>query len=141
MLKNAAKYYSKKRSGIIAFLLTIFCFFLTVPAASAQCWTSDLSEEEQLAVARETFADSLYSASIETAKCYLDQFKDSPEREEVFFLRAEALRKGGDIQASIKAYDELKRNFPRSKSYLDNAELQQGITLVLTRNIHSRLKP
>jgi tetratricopeptide (TPR) repeat protein len=140
VLKNVAKYYSKKRSGVIAFLLTVFCFFLAVPAASAQCWTSDLSEEEQLAVARETFADGLYSASIETAKCYLDQFKDSPVREEVFFLRAEALRKGGDIQASIKAYDELKRNFPRSKSYLDNAELQQGITLVLTRKYPLAIK-
>ena len=140
MLKNAAKYYSKKRSGIIAFLLTIFCFFLTVPAASAQCWTSDLSEEEQLAVARETFADSLYSASIETAKCYLDQFKESAAREEIFYLQARALRKGGDIQASIKAYDELKRNFPRSKSYLDDEVLQQGIILVMTRKYPLAIK-
>jgi tetratricopeptide (TPR) repeat protein len=140
VLKNASKYSQNKRSSIITFLLTVLCFFLAVTAASAQCWTSDLSEEEQLAIARETFADGLYSASIETAKCYLDQYKESTSREEVFFLRAEALRKGGDIQSSIKAYDELKRNFPLSKSYLDNAQLQQGITLVLTRKYPLAIK-
>ena len=140
MLKNAAKYYSNKRSYIIAFLLTVFCFFLTASAASAQCWTSDLGEEEQLAVARETYADGLYSASIETTKCYLDQFKESAAREEIYYLRVKALRKGGDIQASIKAFDELKRNFPRSESYLDDEVLQRGIILVRTRKYPLAIK-
>ena len=101
MLKNPSKYSSNRRFGIIALLLTVLSFFLTVSSASAQCWTRDLSEEEQLAVARETFADGLYSASIETAKCYLDQFKESDAREEILYLHAKALRKAGDIQASI----------------------------------------
>jgi len=140
VLKNPSKYSSNRRLGIIVLLLTVLSFFLTVSAAAAQCWTSDLSEEEQLAVARETFADGLYSASIETAKCYLDQFKESAAREEILFLHAKALRKGGDIQASIKAYDELKRNFPRSKSYLDDEVLQQGIILVLTRKYPLAIK-
>jgi tetratricopeptide (TPR) repeat protein len=134
------KYFSNKRLRIISVLLAGFCFFLASGTASAQCWTSDLSEEEQLSVARETFADGLYSAASETAKCYLDEFKESTAREEVFFLRAEALRKGGDIQGSIKAYDELKNNFPQSKSYLDNAILQQGITLVLSRKYPLAIK-
>ena len=140
MLRNTSKYFSNRRFGIIAFLLIVLSFFLTISAASAQCWTSDLSEKEQLAVARETFADGLYSASIETAKCYLDQFKESAAREEILFLHAKALRKGGDIQASIKAYDELKKKFPRSKSYLDDEVLQQGIILVMTRKYPLAIK-
>ena len=132
--------YPKMRFSIITILLTVLCFFLASSSASAQCWTSDLSEEDQLAVARETFADGLYSAASETAKCYLDNFKKGAAREEVFFLRAEALRKGGDLQGSIKAYDELKINYPQSMSYLDNAMLQQGISLVLNRKYTAAIK-
>ena len=99
-----------------------------------------MSEEEQLALARETYGDGLYSASIETTKCYLDQFKESAAREEIYYLRVKALRKGGDIQASIKAFDELKRNFPRSKLYLDDEVLQRGIILVRTRKYPLAIK-
>ncbi len=132
MLNKHSKYHSNKYSSIIPFLLTGISFFLTASGVSAQCWTSDLSEEEQLAVARETYADGLYSASIETAKCYLNQFKESAAREEIFYLRVKALRKGGDIQASIKAFDEMKVNFPSSISYLDDEVLQRAIILIRT---------
>ena len=132
MLNKHSKYHSNKYSSIIPFLLTGISFFLTASGVSAQCWTSDLSEEEQLAVARETYADGLYSASIETAKCYLNQFKESAAREEIFYLRVKALRKGGDIQASIKAFDEMKENFPSSISYLDDEVLQRAIILIRT---------
>ena len=132
MLNKHSKYHSNKYSSIIPFLLTGIYFFLTASGVSAQCWTSDLSEEEQLAVARETYADGLYSASIETAKCYLNQFKESAAREEIFYLRVKALRKGGDIQASIKAFDEMKVNFPSSISYLDDEVLQRAIILIRT---------
>ena len=132
MLNKHSKYHSNKYSSIIPFLLTVISFFLTASGVSAQCWTSDLSEEEQLAVARETYADGLYSASIETAKCYLNQFKESSAREEIFYLRVKALRKGGDIQASIKAFDEMKENFPSSISYLDDEVLQRAIILIRT---------
>ena len=132
MLNKHSKYHSNKYSSIITFLLTGISFFLTASGVSAQCWTSDLSEEEQLAVARETYADGLYSASIETAKCYLNQFKESAAREEIFYLRVKALRKGGDIQASIKAFDEMKENFPSSISYLDDEVLQRAIILIRT---------
>jgi len=132
VLNKHSKYHSNKYSSIIPFLLTVISFFLTASGVSAQCWTSDLSEEEQLAVARETYADGLYSASIETAKCYLNQFKESAAREEIFYLRVKALRKGGDIQASIKAFDEMKENFPSSISYLDDEVLQRAIILIRT---------
>jgi len=132
VLNKHSKYHSNKYSSIIPFLLTGISFFLTASGVSAQCWTSDLSEEEQLAVARETYADGLYSASIETAKCYLNQFKESAAREEIFYLRVKALRKGGDIQASIKAFDEMKENFPSSISYLDDEVLQRAIILIRT---------
>ena len=84
-------------------------------------------------MARKTFEDGVFSASSETAKCYLDEFANGDAREEMFFIRAEALRKGGDLQGSMKAYNELKKNFPKSKAYLDNAMLQQGISLVTNR--------
>jgi len=116
------------------FLLVILWVFFIPNTVSADCWTSDLSEEDQLAMARQTFADGVYSASSETAKCYLDEFSNGKAREEMFFLRAEALRKGGDLKASIKAYNELKKNYPKSKSYLDNAMLKQGISLAQNRN-------
>ena len=127
------KFCNKQRTKIIIFF-TICLFFILLVEIKANCWTSDLSEEDQLAMARKTFEDGVYSASSETAKCYLDVFKNGKAREEMFFLRAEALRKGGDLKNSMKAYDELKKNFPQSKSYLDNAMLQQGISLTLKSN-------
>ena len=128
----------KRIKIIICFKVIFFPFFLVT--ASANCWTSDLSEEDQLAIARKSFEDGVFSASSETAKCYLDEFKNGESREEMFFLRAEALRKGGDLKGSIKAYEELKKNFPRSKSYLDNAMLQQGISLTMKRNYSLAIK-
>jgi len=116
------------------FLLFSIWFFLLSKTVPAECWTSDLGENDQIAMARKTFADGVYSATSETAKCYLDEFINGKAREEMFFIRAEALRKGGDIQGSIKAYDELKKYFPKSKSYLDNAMLKQGISLIKNRN-------
>ncbi|MCS5542270.1 MAG: tetratricopeptide repeat protein [SAR324 cluster bacterium] len=86
------------------------------------------------------FEDELFSASSESSKCFLEEFKDSAAREEIFFLRAEALRKGGDLQGAIKAYDELKKNFPSSKTYLDNSMLQKGISLALTRNYTASIR-
>jgi len=86
------------------------------------------------------FEDELFSASSESSKCFLEEFKDSDAREEIFFLRAEALRKGGDLQGAIKAYDELKNNFPSSKTYLDNSMLQKGISLALTRNYTASIR-
>ena len=86
------------------------------------------------------FEDELFSASSESSKCFLEEFKDSAAREEIFFLRAEALRKGGDLQGAIKAYDELKNNFPSSKTYLDNSMLQKGISLALTRNYTASIR-
>ena len=48
-------------------LSVILCFWTST--ALAQCWTSDLSEDEQLAVTRETFETQLFAESIEAAKC------------------------------------------------------------------------
>ena len=38
--------------------------FLWSSTTLAQCWTSDLSEDEQLAVTRETFETQLFAESI-----------------------------------------------------------------------------
>jgi len=119
--------------SIFSLLISLF-FYLVTGTASAQCLTSGLTEDEQLAMTKGLFEDELFSASSESSKCFLEEFKDSAAREEIFFLRAEALRKGGDLQGAIKAYDELKNNFPSSKTYLDNSMLQKGISLALTRN-------
>jgi len=86
------------------------------------------------------FEDELFSGSSESSKCFLEEFKDSAAREEIFFLRAEALRKGGDLQGAIKAYDELKEYFPSSKTYLDNSMLQKGISQALTRNYTASIR-
>ena len=114
-------------------LLTGLFFYSAAGTAAAQCLTSGLNEEDQLAMARGLFEDGLFSASSETAKCYLEEFSESTAREEVFFLLAEALRKGGDLQGAVKAYDELNKNFPNSKTYRDNALLQKGISLAISR--------
>ena len=52
-----------KFRSITALLLSVILLFWTVSAA-ARCWTSDLSEDEQLAVARETFETELFAESI-----------------------------------------------------------------------------
>ena len=71
-----------KFRNIIAFLLgVILCFWSA--STTAQCWTSDLSEVEQVAVARETFETELFAESIEAAKCYLDEFPLGNSREEM----------------------------------------------------------
>ncbi len=121
-------------------LLTSLFFYLVTGTASAQCLTSGLTEDEQLAMTKGLFEDELFSASSESSKCFLEEFKDSAAREEIFFLRAEALRKGGDLQGAIKAYDELKEYFPSSKTYLDNSMLQKGISQALTRNYTASIR-
>ncbi len=125
--------------SIFSLLISLF-FYLVTGTASAQCLTSGLTEDEQLAMTKGLFEDELFSASSESSKCFLEEFKDSTAREEIFFLRAEALRKGGDLQEAIKAYDELKNNFPSSKTYLDNSMLQKGISLALTRNYTASIR-
>ena len=131
--KTNPKIVPKLRFWSISVLLTSLFFYTAVGAAEAQCLTSGLNEEDQLAMARGLFEDGLFSASSETAKCYLEEFSESTAREEVFFLLAEALRKGGDLQGAVKAYDELNKNFPNSKTYRDNALLQKGISLAISR--------
>ncbi|MBT4015015.1 MAG: hypothetical protein HOF14_03735, partial [Deltaproteobacteria bacterium] len=123
----------KLRFWSIFSLLTSIFFYLITVTASAQCLTSGLTEDEQLAMTKGLFEDELFSVSSESSKCFLEEFKDSDAREEIFFLRAEALRKGGDLKAAIKAYDELKKIFPSSKTYLDNSMLHKGISLALNR--------
>ncbi len=130
----------KLRFWSIFSLLTSIFFYLITGTASAQCLTSGLTEDEQLAMTKGLFEDELFSASSESSKCFLEEFKDSAAREEIFFLKAEALRKGGDLQGAIKAYDELKNNFPSSKTYLDNSMLQKGISLALTRNYTASIR-
>jgi len=130
----------KLRFWSIFSLLTSLFFYLVTGTASAQCLTSGLTEDEQLAMTKGLFEDELFSASSESSKCFLEEFKDSAAREEIFFLRAEALRKGGDLQGAIKAYDELKKNFPSSKTYLDNSMLQKGISQALTRNYTASIR-
>jgi len=125
--------------SIFSLLISLF-FYLVTGTASAQCLTSGLTEDEQLAMTKGLFEDELFSASSESSKCFLEEFKDSAAREEIFFLKAEALRKGGDLQGAIKAYDELKNNFPSSKTYLDNSMLQKGISLALTRNYTASIR-
>ena len=133
MKKTNPKIVPKLRFWSISALLTGLFFYTTAGTAVAQCLTSGLNEEDQLAMARGLFEDGLFSASSETAKCYLEEFSESTAREEVFFLLAEALRKGGDLQGAVKAYDELNKNFPNSKTYRDNALLQKGISLAISR--------
>jgi len=130
----------KLRFWSIFSLLTSLFFYLLTGTASAQCLTSGLTEDEQLAMTKGLFEDELFSASSESSKCFLEEFKDSAAREEIFFLRAEALRKGGDLQGAIKAYDELKEYFPSSKTYLDNSMLQKGISQALTINYTASIR-
>ncbi len=120
-------------------MLSLFLCF-GAGTAAAQCWTSDLSEEEQLAITRETFEAELYSESSEAAKCYLEDFPQGSGREEMLFLRAESFRKGGDLKRAAEVYEELQNNFPKSKAYLDNAMLQEGISLAKRKQYSAAVK-
>ncbi|MBL7035108.1 MAG: tetratricopeptide repeat protein [SAR324 cluster bacterium] len=137
---NNQKILSKLRStGVPALMLSLFLCF-GAGTAAAQCWTSDLSEEEQLAITRETFEAELYSESSEAAKCYLEDFPQGSGREEMLFLRAESFRKGGDLKRAAEVYEELQNNFPKSKAYLDNAMLQEGISLAKRKQYSAAVK-
>ena len=95
-----------KFRNITALLLSVILFFWSASAV-AQCWTSDLREDEQLAVARETFETELFAESIEAAKCYLDEFPAGNSREEMLYLKAESFRKSGKLNDAVKSYATL----------------------------------
>tara|TARA_B100000686_G_scaffold76673_1_gene82559 strand:+ start:1926 stop:5147 length:3222 start_codon:yes stop_codon:yes gene_type:complete len=115
-----------KFRNIIAFLLgVILCFWSA--STTAQCWTSDLSEVEQVAVARETFETELFAESIEAAKCYLDEFPLGNSREEMLYLSAESFRNSGKLIDAVKGYDELMIIFPASKEYLEKVMFHKGV--------------
>jgi len=71
----------KIRFWSIFSLLTSLFFYLVTGTASAQCLTSGLTEDEQLAMTKGLFEDELFSASSESSKCFLEEFKDSATRE------------------------------------------------------------
>ena len=96
-------------------LITALTLTLLPTLVFGQCWTSDLSEEEQLAVAQETFETDLFAESIETAKCYLDTFPVGKFSEKMLFLKSESLRKSGKHKPAKKTFDELKNMYPTSK--------------------------
>ena len=106
-------------------LSVILCFWTST--ALAQCWTSDLSEDEQLAVTRETFETQLFAESIEAAKCYLDEFPSGNSREEMLYLKAESLRNSGKLNDAVKGYDELMISFPASSEYLEKIMFHKGV--------------
>ena len=114
-----------KFRNITAFLLSVILCFWTASAV-AQCWTSDLSEDEQLAVARETFETELFAESIEAAKCYLDEFPLGNSREEMLFLKAESFRKRGKLENAVKGYDELMISYPGNNEYLESIMFHKG---------------
>ena len=118
----------KFRNINVLLLSIILCFW--VASAAAQCWTSDLSEEEQLAVARETFETELFAESIEAAKCYLDEFPVGNSREEMLYLKAESFRKSGKLKDAVKGYDELMISYPASNEYLETVMFQKGVLQV-----------
>ena len=115
-----------KFRNITALLLSVILCFWTASAA-AQCWTSDLSEDEQLAVARETFETELFAESIEAAKCYLDEFPVGNSREEMLYLKAESFRKSGKLNDAVKGYDELMISYPASNEYLEKVMFHKGV--------------
>ena len=106
-------------------LSVILCFWTS--STMAQCWTSDLSEDEQLAVTRETFETQLFAESIEAAKCYLDEFPLGNSREEMLYLKAESLRNSGKLNDAVKGYDELMISFPSSSEYLEKIMFHKGV--------------
>ncbi len=115
-----------KFRNITALLLSVILCFWTASAV-AQCWTSDLSEDEQLAVARETFETELFAESIEAAKCYLDEFPVGNSREEMLYLKAESFRKSGKLNDAVKGYDELMISYPASNEYLEKVMFDKGV--------------
>tara|TARA_Y100000590_G_C15149019_1_gene799097 strand:+ start:212 stop:607 length:396 start_codon:yes stop_codon:yes gene_type:complete len=117
---------------INALLLSIILSFWTA-SASPKCWTSDLSEEEQLAVARETFETELFAESIEAAKCYLDEFPLGNSREEMLFLKAESFRKRGKLENAVKGYDELMISYPGNNEYLESIMFHKGVSQVIIK--------
>ena len=115
-----------KFRNITALLLSVILCFWTA-SLGAQCWTSDLSEEEQLAVARETFETELFAESIEAAKCYLDEFPVGNSAEEMLYLKAESFRKSGKLNDAVKGYDELMISYPASNEYLEKVMFHKGV--------------
>jgi len=115
-----------KFRNITALLLSVILCFWTASAVG-QCWTSDLSEDEQLAVARETFETELFAESIEAAKCYLDEFPVGNSREEMLYLKAESFRKSGKFNDAVKGYDELMISYPASNEYLEKVMFHKGV--------------
>jgi DNA uptake lipoprotein len=115
----------KFKNTTVVQLSVILCFWTST--ALAQCWTSDLSEDEQLAVTRETFETQLFAESIEAAKCYLDEFPLGNSREEMLYLKAESLRNSGKLNDAIKGYDELMISFPASSEYLEKIMFHKGV--------------
>ena len=110
----------------IKVLLLSIIVWICASTTAAQCWTSDLSEDEQLAVTRETFETQLFAESIEAAKCYLDEFPIGNSREEMFYLKAESFRKSGKLIDAIKSYDELMISYPSSNEYLEKVMVHKG---------------
>jgi len=115
-----------KFRNIIALLFGVILCFWTASLA-AQCWTSDLSEYEQVAVTRETFETELYAESIEAAKCYLDEFPEGNSREEMLYLKAESFRNSGKFNDAVKGYDVLMISYPVSKEYLEKVMFHKGV--------------
>ena len=115
-----------KFKNITVLQLSVILFFWS-STTLAQCWTSDLSEDEQLAVTRETFETQLFAESIEAAKCYLDEFPLGNSREEMLYLKAESLRNSGKLNDAIKGYDELMISFPASSEYLEKIMFHKGV--------------
>tara|TARA_B100000945_G_scaffold320732_1_gene331797 strand:+ start:908 stop:4123 length:3216 start_codon:yes stop_codon:yes gene_type:complete len=113
--------------NINALLISIILYFWTA-CALAQCWTSDLGEDEQLAVARETFETQLFAESIEAARCYLDEFPKGNSREEMMFLKAESFRNIGKLNDAVIGYDELMISFPSSNEYLEKVMFYKGVS-------------
>ena len=115
----------KFRYITVPIIIVVLCFW-TVSSAG-QCWTSDLSEEEQLAVTRETFETELFSESIEAAKCYLDEFPVGDSKEEMLYLKAESFRKSGKLSNAVRGYDELMISYPESNDYLEEVMFHKGV--------------
>ncbi len=121
---------SISESKLININSLILSFVLSFWTASvfAQCWTSDLAEDEQLAVARETFETQLFAESIEAAKCYLDEFPLGNSREEMLFLKAESFRNSEKLIDAVRGYDEIMISFPSSNEYLEKVMFYKGVS-------------
>ena len=62
--------YKLRFWSIFSLLTSLFVYLLTGTSA-AQCLTSGLNEEEQLAMTKGLFSDGLFPASSESSKCFL----------------------------------------------------------------------